>query len=157
TTTAAASDARASLMRITLISALVLFLEMLLIRWVGTELRVFAYLQNAVLVATFLGLGLGCRSARRPIALLPGAGALLMVTLVVLDPPNLGISETVTRGLAGFADSVVWGTARSAGALPMAMSLAVTLVQLGAIALAFVPLGQWLGRWMDAHPRPISA
>ena len=54
TTTAAASDARASLMRITLISALVLFLEMLLIRWVGTELRVFAYLQNAVLVATFI-------------------------------------------------------------------------------------------------------
>ena len=45
---------------VAVLSALILFLEMLLVRWVGTELRIFAYLQNGVLVATFLGLGLGC-------------------------------------------------------------------------------------------------
>ena len=32
--------------RLAALSALILFLEMLLVRWVGTELRIFAYLQN---------------------------------------------------------------------------------------------------------------
>lgn len=32
------------LIRIAFLSALIMFLEMLLVRWVGTELRVFAYL-----------------------------------------------------------------------------------------------------------------
>ena len=40
------------LVRITLLSALILFLEMLLIRWIGTEVRIFAYLQNGVLVVS---------------------------------------------------------------------------------------------------------
>src|SRR5574341_913698 len=69
----------APLTRIALLSTLILFLEMLLVRWLGTELRVFAYLQNGVLVAAFLGLGLGARNARQPVRLLPltrrGAGA----------------------------------------------------------------------------------
>ncbi len=37
-----------------LISILGLFLELLFIRWIGTEIRVFAYLQNTILVACFL-------------------------------------------------------------------------------------------------------
>lgn len=36
-----------------LISVLGLFLEMLLIRWIGTEVRIFAYLQNTILVVVF--------------------------------------------------------------------------------------------------------
>jgi len=42
-----------------------LFLEMLLIRWIGTEVRIFAYLQNTILVACLLGLGLGCFTVAR--------------------------------------------------------------------------------------------
>jgi hypothetical protein len=53
-----------------LISVLGLFLELLLIRWISTEIRVFAYLQNCVLVVCFLGLGMGAWDARRrPFAL----------------------------------------------------------------------------------------
>ena len=52
-----------------LVSVLALFLEMLLIRWIGTEIRIFAYLQNTVLVVCFLGLGMGCFTCRRSIAL----------------------------------------------------------------------------------------
>jgi hypothetical protein len=59
--------------RLVVLSALILFLEMLLIRWIGTEVRIFAYLQNGVLVAAFLGLGLGARSARKPVRMLPAA------------------------------------------------------------------------------------
>src|SRR5262249_43103227 len=49
---------RRLLLRIALLSILILFLEMLLVRWIGTEVRIFAYLPNGVLVAAFLGLGL---------------------------------------------------------------------------------------------------
>jgi hypothetical protein len=42
-----------------LISILGLFLEMLFIRWISTEVRIFAYMQNTVLVVCFMGLGFG--------------------------------------------------------------------------------------------------
>ena len=42
-----------------IISFLALFLELLVIRLVGTEIRIFAYLSNYVLLAVFLGTGLG--------------------------------------------------------------------------------------------------
>ena len=35
----------------------------MLIRWVGTEIRVFAYFQNLTLIACFLGFGVGCYRA----------------------------------------------------------------------------------------------
>src|SRR5258708_38433444 len=37
-----------------------LYVEIMLIRWMGTEVRVFAYFQNLALIACFLGFGLGC-------------------------------------------------------------------------------------------------
>ncbi len=41
-----------------LVSLLSLFVEMLMIRWVSSEIRIFAYFKNFVLVACFLGFGL---------------------------------------------------------------------------------------------------
>ena len=40
-----------------------LFVEMLMIRWVSSEIRIFAYFKNFVLVACFLGFGLACYCA----------------------------------------------------------------------------------------------
>src|SRR5262245_30589752 len=48
------------------VSAASLFLEMMLIRWVTTEFRLFAYLQNTVLVVCLLGLGMGFFTSHRP-------------------------------------------------------------------------------------------
>ena len=42
-----------------------LFLELLIIRWISTEIRVFAYFKNMALIACFLGLGIGYATARR--------------------------------------------------------------------------------------------
>jgi SAM-dependent methyltransferase len=42
-----------------LISILALFLELLVIRWLSTEIRVFAYFKNLPLMSAFLGMGLG--------------------------------------------------------------------------------------------------
>ncbi len=52
-----------------LISAAILYLELVLIRWLGTEVRVFAYLGNLVLVVCFFGAGLGCYRAAHEVSL----------------------------------------------------------------------------------------
>jgi SAM-dependent methyltransferase len=153
----------APLARIAFLSVLIMFLEMLLIRWVGTELRVFAYLQNGVLVAAFLGLGLGARNARQPARLLPGMLALTLVAAVISDPFRWYLGEGVTQGLAAFQDSVVWFETIGGQWPPYVrtalvfFSLCISLVLLASVAYAFRPLGQWLGAWMDAYPRPIAA
>jgi len=51
-------------------SLLSLFLELLMIRWISSEVRIFAYFKNFVLIACFLGFGLGCYLSRRRINLL---------------------------------------------------------------------------------------
>ena len=54
-----------SLFILVLASLLGLFLELLLIRWVSSEIRIFAYFKNFVLIACFLGFGLGFQLSRR--------------------------------------------------------------------------------------------
>jgi SAM-dependent methyltransferase len=148
-------------LRIALVSAVALFLEMLLVRWVGTEVRIFAYLQNAVLISTFLGLGLGCRNADRPVDFRAAALSLVAIGLFIRDPLGWRLGEAVTQGLAGFQDSAVWGAGVQGldheRLLPIAVAAGVTLGLLCAVALVFPPLGQLLGRWMEEHPRPIAA
>lgn len=152
------------LVRIALLSALILFLEMLLIRWIGTEIRIFAYLQNGVLVAAFLGLGMGARNARAPVRSLMPAICLAFIAVVIRDPFGWDVAENLTQGLIAFEDSIVWGQVSGhAGEGPaarwiaIAMSLAATILLLGAAAWSFHPLGQLLGRWIDQHPRAIAA
>src|SRR5438093_8022242 len=47
-----------------LISFLSLYFEMIVIRWLSSEIRIFAYLKNLPLIASFLGLGVGCACAK---------------------------------------------------------------------------------------------
>jgi hypothetical protein len=64
-----------------------LFLETLFIRWIGTEIRIFAYLQNTILVVCFLGLGIGMFTSSKPIvvkqSLIPMAILLLLMAIPV--------------------------------------------------------------------------
>jgi SAM-dependent methyltransferase len=154
---------RRSLLRILLLSAEVLFLEMLLIRWIGTEVRVFAYLQNGVLVAAFLGLGLGARQARTPARILPASLALVLLALFIRDPFRWDLGEALIHGLTAFQDSMVWAVAgwhdlsQAVRSALVAFATGATMAMLWAIVVVFRPLGQWLGRWMDEEPRPILA
>ena len=52
-----------------LISLVILFMELLLIRWITSEIRVFAYFKSLVLIACFLGFGVGCYLTRQKIRL----------------------------------------------------------------------------------------
>ena len=48
-----------------LISFLSLYLELVVIRWLASEVRIFAYFKNFPLMAAFLGAGAGCLLAQR--------------------------------------------------------------------------------------------
>jgi hypothetical protein len=82
--------------RLALISLFGLFLELLMIRWISSEITIFAYFKNFVLVACYLGFGLGCYMSRRPINLMA-----LCVPLVALgllcDFPLPGLRSMVTQ------------------------------------------------------------
>ena len=69
-----------------LASVLGLFLEMLLIRWISSEIRIFAYFKNFVLIASFMGFGLGYYLCRRKVNLLNFVLPLLFLSLVVQIP-----------------------------------------------------------------------
>jgi hypothetical protein len=49
----------ASLFRTFVISVAALYFELLIIRYVGTEIRIFAYLKNVTVLAAFCGMGIG--------------------------------------------------------------------------------------------------
>src|SRR5947207_2990773 len=72
-----------------LTSFIVLFQELALIRWMGTEVRVLAYFPNVVLIAAFLGLGIGSIRARTrsmlwlwPASLIVVIGATLLMNRI---------------------------------------------------------------------------
>src|SRR5437016_530128 len=92
-------------------SLLALFFELLMIRWISSEIRIFAYFKNFVLIACFLGFGLGCYLSRRRINLLATIVPVLTLTMVTNLPwRSLHI---VIRLLPDFVaarpDDYVWG------------------------------------------------
>jgi len=143
-----------------LISVLGLFLELLLIRWISTEIRIFAYLQNCVLVVCFLGLGMGCWNSRKPFALrdmLIPLGTLVLLLSIPITREGLG---RITAMFDGFNDLLIWDrTAKSGWELVAhpALGLGLTLFLMILIWDTFVPVGRLLGRLMSDHPNTIKA
>ena len=82
--------------RIFLVSFAMLFFELLCIRWIPSYVRYLSYFNNFILMASFLGIGLGMLSARRknfwflPFPLL----VLIMVIVVALNKFTLLINST---------------------------------------------------------------
>jgi spermidine synthase len=144
-----------------LISVLGLFLEMLLIRWVSTEIRIFAYLQNTVLVVCFLGLGLGCFTCRQPIVLrqllIP-----LFILMVLMAVPLTRLALGSTSDMLGtLGDLVIWGVSFHSSPwetmVYTSLGLVITFCIMVLIVLMFIPIGRILGRLMDDHPSTIWA
>src|SRR5258708_7803012 len=69
-----------------LISAAGLFVELMMIRWISSEITIFAYFKNFVLIACFLGFGLGAHLCRRPINLLSTIAPLVYFALLIKFP-----------------------------------------------------------------------
>ena len=80
-TSAPTSDAqptRNDRIRLILLSFLMLFLELALIRWTGANVVYLSFFTNFVLLGSFLGIGLGFLRANRRINLFPYAPVVLL-------------------------------------------------------------------------------
>ncbi len=144
-------SSRSPAWRLFLVSFLVLFLEVVLIRWVSTEIRVFAYIKNLPLLASFLGIGLGSLLATRRSVFKWGAVSLaILVALVALSGP-LQLTNLIFPG----NNYAVWGARAIVDGAYYAELAKFTFTIVGVtalIVLTFVALGQEMGRLMNLLP-----
>ena len=144
-----------------LVSFLGLFMEMLLIRWVSSEIRIFAYFKNFVLISCFLGFGLGCTLCRRKVNLLATLLPLVVITTLIQLPWQgmRGLMQSLSLYLGSVSEVHIWGVPAvqlSASSLAVFLFALLIVVPLFALlAWTFVPIGQLVGWYLEAAPRGI--
>ena len=131
-----------------LVSFLVLFIELLLIRWIPSTLHIVAFFNNLVLIGCFLGLGVGML---RPTAMVPGVWQVLF---------RLGL----TTALLAFLGSNLVNVTLPAGGdyglnevnVNVGVNVPLPVVLLGVFALVvwvMFPLGQLMALCFDPLPK----
>ena len=150
-------------MHLFLISALSLFLELVAIRWFGSTVVFLTFFTNVVLLATFLGMSVGClaSSAKRD---LTGWVVPLILVGVSLAVGVLFVYERfgqvmIDVGGQGSPQQIYFGTeyrARDVSrfVVPLEVVAGTFFV---VISLVFVGIGQILGRAFTAMPNRIAA
>ena len=133
-----------------LVSALGLFVELMFIRWVASEVRVVAFYKNFALIAAFLGLGIGFAVARRENTLrwfdrrfLP---LLSLSVIIVLILGRTLISEVILLNREN-SQEFIWAgdVINLSPAVVAALTVlfyVVILTLFILITLLFIPLGQ---------------
>ncbi len=141
--------------RLLIVSVLGLFLELLMIRWISSELTIFAYFKNFVLIACFLGFGLGAHLSRQRVNLLSLFAPIgYFVLLIKLPWSELRLLVQHLTALLGSTTEVeVWGMPRLAWNQETLLGLAVTLAFViplfSLLSLIFIPLGQITARMLE--------
>ncbi len=134
------------------ISFVVLFQELVFIRWIPSQVRVVAYFPNLILISAFLGLGVGClRSGRRSLApwWLPSVLLLVVASILLSSVAFTDNSETVHLWLL-YLD-LPPGTTPVEGVTAPLVGIFVLS------ALSFVPLGQALATRLERYRRDSSS
>lgn len=141
-------------LKLAMISFVSLFLELVIIRWLASEVRIFAYFKNLPLFAAFLGLGAGfliAPSRRNYFRYTPIC--LLAAVLIIGFAPRFGYSHVI------FADPYEYyllGSWDNASAFTMLGGLGLLAGIFALIAFLFVGVGEKVGEFLDAAS-PLSA
>jgi spermidine synthase len=149
--------------RLLLVSSAGLYLEIVLIRWLGTEVKIFAFFQNLSLMVCFLGFGIGCFSSSKRGGLLPSlAATTALVAAVNLPFPAWRQFLRVMSSVLSFTpDAALWGNGLGFSLSEyyqyFALSLAVVLGFQMLIAISMIPLGRWVGYYLEAAPNTVAA
>src|SRR5262245_4547549 len=118
-----------------LISVAGLFLQLMLIRWVGTEVRIFAYLQNTILVVCFLGMGYGCFTAQRDPRLRNLLIALLVLVALLAIPACRAELQEISKRLSVLEDFVIWEKGGAGSTWGLLKQLSIGLAESAVIML----------------------
>ncbi|MGA8309135.1 MAG: hypothetical protein WB755_03845 [Terriglobales bacterium] len=156
-------DANANL-RLFWISFAALYIEIMLIRWIGTEVRVFAYFQNLSLIACFLGFGLGCYWSGRHKSLVFSLFAIVGLIVLAQTPQRTwqDFLTVLSDRLSLSPDAAMWGFGPwlelpTAWFLVLCASVVTVAIFLLLLVVAMIPLGQWVGFYLDRASDPIRA
>jgi spermidine synthase len=143
-----------------LVSFLSMFLELLMIRWVSSEIRIFAFFKNFVLVSCFFGFGMGCYFSRKKINALTLICPLIYLAVIIKLPwPGLRtLIATLPNMLGSSSNLHIWlAPSLDAQWLLMIQALAVIAPLFVMIAFAFVPIGQLIGRYLESSSAGLRA
>jgi hypothetical protein len=138
---------RKAVFQLFLASALSLFLELVLIRWVASELRIFAFYKNFALIGAFLGLGLGFALYRvKKSSVIFDRSFLPLIFLTVLLVLILGRTGICDYVLANQANSqeFIWAGYLEDTAIAKLLDVAFYAILFGIfslIAVSHIPLG----------------
>jgi len=135
-----------------LISFLTLYYEVLLIRWLGSEIRFMVYFKNLTLICCFLGLGAGMMLQRKEDSLFPYFPLVLTLTVLLTASP---LGRLMGRLSIPWSESLhFW---HSSIGLPHGWLFFAIIVALIVLQVAiFIPLGQATALWMKELP-PLRA
>jgi hypothetical protein len=138
---------RRSAFELTLTSLIVLFQELALIRWMSAEVRVLAYFPNIVLIAAFLGLGIGTMRAGKPLRLW-----LWPVSLVILVGATLVMHRIAFTSRT--ATEFLWLLYVDIPNAPIVHDVRPPIViAFVLVAIAFLALGQIVGERLQDFTR----
>lgn len=128
--------------RLFLTSFVVLFFELILIRWIPAHIRYIGYFSNFILLASFLGIGVGILMNRRS-WWIPPFPLLLAVLVAVVAANRIEVRLNSTQVLYYGAGEDIASTEHYL-VLPVVIAL---------VAITFVPLARPLGPLLGALPR----
>jgi hypothetical protein len=131
-----------------LCSFTILFVELTCIRWIPSYIRYLGYFTNFVLLASFLGIGLGILQARRRVDLQTFFPATLAVLVAIVATFKLQLNASSNQEVF-FKDMSVKAQGTEAFFL-----VPLVFILVGAI---FALLGQNLGRLLTAVRPPLTA
>jgi hypothetical protein len=142
-------------LRLLLISIAGLYFELLIIRWLATEVRIFAYFKNMALMAAFLGLSLGFMRAGNKLDLYRWSGvAFLCLGGILALAPVLGLTHL--SFVAPGADVMLFGEFAGLTGVTVLKALLAFVGIFSLNVFFFAGLGQETGRLFLGLP-PLRA
>lgn len=139
--------------QLALASFLSLFLEMLMIRWISAEITVFAYFKNFILIACFLGFGVGCYFSRRRINLVAFLAPLLLIMLLLKLPwlPLRTAIQHLPSYIGATSETFVWDlfTVPLQGYKALVAGITLILCVDVLVTLLFIPIGQMVAWYLE--------
>ena len=130
-----------------LVSFTMLFFELLCIRWIPSYVRYLSYFNNFLLLASFLGIGLGMLSARRERFWFPPFPVLLALLVVI-------IAKTKFQLLINSTQVLYFGIADQQSA--QAENFLVLPIIFGMVTFCFIPLSRSFGK-LFSQLNPLTA
>jgi len=150
-------QSRPNVYRLFVASCLTLFAELAVIRWLSTEVRIFAYAKNLALLLCFLGFGVGCALASKRIYWWRSIQAVLALILLVRNPWSARMFEGLSQTLGAGQDIAIWVTGTTRNWPDFVLAAVIVGVLFFLLTSIFIPLGQVVSREMDAAQNRLRA